>query len=426
MDDSVKSKFDADLKAALGLDRPAGRIAVGRRALKWGAAIAAVLALAGIMLLFAGRPAAVLSYVTLPTAKGNLTETVTATGTVQPINKVDVSSELSGTTRRVLVDYNSAVKVGQILAELDTDKLKATVESSRARLVASKAHVAEAAATVEEKRSDYERKRSLAEKQFTSGQDLGAAKAAYERAVAVLASARADVGVAEAELRLNETNLEKAYIRSPIDGVVLKRNVDPGQTVASSLQAPVLFSIAEDLRKMELQVDVDEADVGKVKEGQIATFSVDAYPDRRFPATIRVLRYAPETVQGVVTYKAVLNVDNTELLVRPGMTATADITVKEVTDAMLAPNAALRFTPPASQANARPSVLKRFLPGVPQFRPPSQKQEAGPNRTLWVLRDGKPAAVSVVVGASDGKMTEIVKGDIAPPQAVIVDSVARR
>lgn len=426
MDEGVKSKFDADLAAALGRDRPPGRLAIGRRTLLWGGGAVAALALAGIAIAVSGRPAAGPAYVTMPTARGALTETVTATGTVQPTIKVDVSSELSGTTRRVLVDYNSAVKVGQVLAELDTDKLRATVESSRARLVASKAHVAEAQATVEEKLNDFQRKKALAEKQFTSGQDLGAAKAAYERAVAVLASARADVGVAEAELKLNETNLEKAYIRSPIDGVVLKRNVDPGQTVASSLQAPVLFSIAEDLRNMELQVDVDEADIGKVKEGQIATFGVDAYPDRRFPATIRVLRYAPETVQGVVTYKAVLNVDNAELLVRPGMTATADITVKEVKDAVLAPNAALRFSPPPGEANSRASFLKRFLPGMPQFRPPSQKQEAGPNRTLWVLRNGKPAAVPVVVGASDGKMTEIVKGDIAPPEAVVVDSAARR
>ncbi len=185
--------------------------------------------------------------------------------------------------------------------------------------------------------------------------------------------------VAEADLRLNETNLAKACICSPIDGVVLKRNVDPGQTVASSLQAPVLFVIAEDLRHMELQVDVDEADVGKVKVGQKATFSVDAYPERKFPAEIRDIRYGSETVQGVVTYKAVLTIDNSDLLIRPGMTATAEIVVQQVSDALLVPNAALRFSPKSAQANRRSGgFLQRLLPRFP-FAPSAE--QAGGHRS---------------------------------------------
>jgi HlyD family secretion protein len=310
-----------------------------------------------------------------------------------------------------------------VLAELDTDRLEATVASSRARVDAAEARVAETAATIEEKRGDYERKQRLAEQQVTSVQDLAVAKAAYDRAVAAHSHALAEVNVAKADLELNETNLAKTCICSPITGVVLERNVDPGQTVAASLQAPVLFTIAEDLKQMELQVDVDEADVGKTVVGQKATFTVDAYPGRRFPAEIRDIRFASETVQGVVTYKAMLITDNSELLLRPGMTATAEIVVREVENALLVPNAALRFSPPLDREDRQSvSFLKRIIPGMPSFRPASRPEEGGPDRTIWVLRDGAPAAVPIQVGASDGRSTELVEGDIANGDQVIIDT----
>ncbi len=364
-------------------------------------------------------------YTTEPVERGALIVIVTATGSVQPTNKVDVSSELSGTVRKVLVDYNSAVKAGQTLAELDTDKLNATVQSSRARLAAARAKVADAQATILEKQRDLTRKKLLADKKITSTHDFDLAQAAYDRSVAALASAEADVGVAEAELKLNETNLAKACICSPISGVVLKRSVDPGQTVASSLQAPVLFSIAEDLKQMELQVDVDEADVGKVKVGQHATFTVDAFPDRKFPATIRDVRYASETIQGVVTYKAVLNIDNSELLLRPGMTATAEIKVTEIPDTLLIPNAGLRYAPPVASADTR-SFLRRLLPGPPQFRPASPRETTGTSRQVWVLRSGAPVQVKIEVGASDGKRTEVKSGGLQVGQALIVDQTTAK
>jgi HlyD family secretion protein len=354
----------------------------------------------------------------------SISRSLFATGSVQPTKQIDVSSELSGTVRTVSVDFNSPVKVGQVLAELDTDKLRATLNSSRARLAATKAKVVDAEATLAEKKLVYERKSALAASRVSSLQDLDTAKAAYDRAAAAVESAKAEVGVSEADIELNETNLRKSRIVSPIDGVILKRNVDPGQTVASSFQAPILFTIAEDLTQMEIQVDVDEADVGKVKEGQHGTFSVDAFPDQKFQARIRELRYGSEVVQGVVTYKAVLTTDNSELLLRPGMTATAEIVVQRVANALTVANAALRYSPPPTRPEQETSLLRRLgiLRGRPSFRQASRRDEGGPNRKVWILKNGTPSAVSVVVGASDGQRTEIVNGDLKEGQGVIVDS----
>ncbi len=406
----------------LGSGVPGGWFA-GRRGLAIAAGVGLAL-LVGIGWMFSGSGAKV-RYTTTPVTRGSLVVVVTATGSVQPTNKVDVSSELSGTIRRVLVDYNSPVKAGQPLAELDTDKLDATVASSRAKLAAARAKVDDAEATVLEKQRDLVRKKLLAGKQVTSTHDLDLAQATHDRALAGLASAKADVGVAQAELKLNETNLSKACICSPINGVVLKRSAEPGQTVASSLQAPVLFSIAEDLRQMELQVDVDEADVGKVKSGQKASFGVDAFPERRFPAQIRDVRFASETVQGVVTYKAVLAIDNSELLLRPGMTATSEIRVEEVADALLVPNAALRYAPPTESTDRR-SFLQRIMPGPPFRRSASPRDPGTQQRSLWVLEAGQPLAVPVVVGASDGRFTEVKSGELRAGQIVILDQTAAK
>jgi HlyD family secretion protein len=413
------------IEQVLGL--VAGGTRPSRRRLAAYAAVGAVLLAALIWLALPGGSGAALRYVTEPVARGDLTVIVTATGSVQPTNHVDISSELSGTIRKVNVDFNSAIKVGEVLAELDTDKLAATVESSRARVAASKAKVEEAGATVVEKERDLARKSDLAQRKVVSTLELDTATAARDRAVAALASARADVGVAEAELKLNEANLAKAKIVSPINGVVLMRNADPGQTVASSLQAPVLFSIAEDLRQMEVQVDVDEADVGKVKEGQRATFAVDAYPERKFSAQIRELRYGSEVVQGVVTYKAVLSTDNAELLLRPGMTATAEIAVQHVEQARLVPNAALRFSPPVrAEPDRNGGLLQRILRGRPRFRAASRRDDGGSSRTVWVLRDGAPSAVSVTIGVSDGRRTQVLEGELTEADAVITDAIANR
>jgi HlyD family secretion protein len=369
----------------------------------------------------AGGAKQTVGYTSTPAARGNLVVVVTATGSVQPTNLVEVSSELSGTIRSVLVDYNSTVKQGQVLAELDTDKLEAEVEAARANLSAAQARVANAEATLQEARADYDRKQALAGRNVASTYDLEKAKATYERAVAALAISRADADVAKSDLKLKDINLTKACICSPIDGVVLSRSVDPGQTVAATLQAPVLFEIAEDLKEMEVQVDVDEADIGALRDGQHSTFTVDAYPDQTFSGTVRVVHFGSEVVQGVVTYKVILTTDNSAMLLRPGMTATADITVREVTDALLVPNAALRFTPPLAEEEDTRSLISRLLPGPPRFREASRDDETA-GRRVWVLRDGAPVAVLVETGATDGARTEITGGNLSAGDQVIVDS----
>jgi HlyD family secretion protein len=227
--------------------------------------------------------------------------------------------------------------------------------------------------------------------------------------------------LAQAKLDFDQTNLAKAEIRSPINGIVLSRNVEAGQTIAASLQTPVLFTLAEDLTQMELEVDVDEADVGQVHESQKATFTVDAYADREFPARITQLRYASETVEGVVSYKAVLEVANPDLALRPGMTATAEIIVAEVDNALLVPNAALRFVPPQKETDER-GILEKLVPFGPQ-RAARVKEKGSTElrRTLYVLVDGKASQVEIQVGATDGQHTQVTGGDLSAGAAVIVD-----
>ncbi len=422
------SDMHSDLTRDLGLDHATRH---GRKR-KWlfvgGAAV--ILALAAFSWLKKDNEGAV-QYRTEPAQRGDLTVTVTATGTLEPTNQVDVGSELSGIVDAVYVDYNDSVKVGQDLAKLDTSKLDAQVLQSKAALSAARAKVVEAKATVLETKLKYDRCASLAKTQMCSSQDLDTARAAHARAQAAEASARAAVSQAQATLDAIQTDLSKAVIRSPINGIVLKRSIEPGQTVAASLQAPVLFTLAEDLTKMQLHVDVDEADVGQVKTGQAATFTVDAYPDRTFPARIAQVRYGAQTVQGVVTYETILDVDNTDLSLRPGMTATADVVVNKVNDAILIPNAALRFAPPAQQAQASArsggSLFSRLFP---RRRHDTQKRAAAETtnsaqKRVWTLKDNEPVALMITTGASDGVMTQVTGGAVEAGTPLVVDMSGR-
>jgi len=409
-----------DVSRTLGLDRASRR---GRKAWRWFVLVLSGLGLAGLIgwFLFADSDSGKTSYVLAPVGRGNLVVTVTATGTLEPTNEVEVSSELSGMIRKVFVDNNDAVDTGQVLAELDTDKLEAQVIRARATRTAARARVKEIEAALAETERNFRRYSELARKNVVSEHDLDVARAAYERAAASLESATADVEVAEADLALRETDLKKACICSPIDGVVLRRNVDPGQTVAATLQAPVLFTLAGDLTRMELRVDVDEADISLVEQGQTASFTVDAYPERTFPAAITKVRFAPDSTEGVVTYETYLAVDNSRLLLRPGMTATAQITVKTVADALLVPNEALRFAPPMPESAEREGLLRSILPHPPRGRGSAANGLDGRIRRVWVLADGEPSAIEVETGLSDGEMTEIVGGDIEPGMEVVTD-----
>ncbi len=420
---------DAELAKTIQSEPARGRF----RVLRW-LIVAVVLALAGGGFAWFRSGSAVDAapqYQTEPLDQGNLRVTVSATGKLAPVNQVDVGSELSGTIETVLVDDNDRIKKGQVLARLDMTKLQNQIAKSKAALASAEAKVLQTVATVKEARANLGRLRQVAK--LSGGKvpaptELETAEATVERASADEASARAAVEEARATLRTNETDLTKASIRSPIDGVVLQRKVEPGQTVAASLQAPVLFTLAENLAQMELQVDVDEADVGQVREGQSAAFTVDAYPNRRYPARIGLVRFGAETVNNVVTYKTILKVDNDDLSLRPGMTATAEIVTTERENVLLVPNAALRFTPPPppeAQSSGGGGLVASLLPRPPRGLAPrrqagSAKGGKGTARRIWVLRDGQPVAVPVTVGSSDGRMTEVTGDELTPGLPVII------
>jgi HlyD family secretion protein len=423
----------ADIARTLGVEG-SGR---PRRILTWRLLpiAAAIAAAAGVILFMTGsNNNGGYVYKTQKAARGDLVVTVSATGTLQPINEVEVGSELSGIIRTVEVDYNDRVEKGQVLARLDTDKLEAKVLQSRASLETARAKLLQAQATLAENESSMRRIRRLLE--LTKGEspsalDVEAAEAACSRARAEFASAKAQVIQAEASLKADETDLSKALIRSPVNGVVLERVVEPGQTVAASLQAPVLFKLAEDLAQMELHVDVDEADIGEVREGQEAVFTVDAYPDKKFSADVRQVRFGAQTSGSVVTYKAILNLDNKDLLLRPGMTATADIVVKRVRDAVLVPNAALRFTPPTltgqeDDAGKNTSLISKLFQGPRRREEKPKKGSKGPERVVWVLKGEEITPVSITTGSTDGSMTEVLKGAVTPGTPVVVDASKKK
>lgn len=407
------SERQQEIEAVLGLGRPR------HRWMWW--ALAAVLVLGGSGAWYLAQRGAGggVAYATQAAVRGDLVVTVTATGSVEPTNMVDISSELSGMLKEVLVDFNDQVEAGQVLARLDTANLEARVAVQRANLRAAEARVARAEATLNEVETNFNTSRQLDERGVTSRQSLDSARAALDRARADLEIAVADVALSNANLRLAETELAKACICSPITGVVLDRQADTGQIVAASLSAPVLFTVAEDLTRMELQVAVDEADIGRLEIGNAATFTVDAYDNRSFPAEIARIRYAPQTAEGVVTYLATLDVDNSHLALRPGMTATADIVVNKVNDTLLVPNVALRFRPVVAvdedEDGGGSGLLGLIMPRRPGLPDAPRAADA-----VWVLRAGQPVEVPIEPGDSDGQLTEIRSGALAEGDLVII------
>ena len=327
-----------------------------RKQFNWMWAVLIAMLGGGIYFLQRETPVQLVEYVTQPLTRGELQVTVTATGTLQPTKQVTIGSEVSGIIENVFVDFNDKVIVGQTMAQLDTHTLEARLTSARASV---------------------------------------------QSAEAAVAGAEAQVTSAEAALNESETSLAKAVIRSPIDGIIISREVDPGQTMASSFQTPVMFIVAEDLAHMVLNLDIDEADIGQVREGQEATFRVDAYPRKEFTAKIISVRFNPLKVNNIVTYETVLSVSNPELLLRPGMTATAKILIEETTEVLLVPNRSLRFLPPEERV----------------------AQLAAEGDNVWVLENGQPRPVPVAIGLSDGEFTEIKSDSLSADAVLIIDVV---
>lgn len=397
-----------DVSAALALGRAPRR----RRWLRWLIAALVVAAIAAAAWWWFGRAASPApSFSTEAAQTSDITVKVTATGTLQPVIQTDVSSELSGVVRTVDVVENQSVTRGQVLATLDTARLSAQVERAQASVKAAEAKVSDAATTLRETEGALTRATSLSNRKLVADQALETATAARDRARSAEETAQANLAIAQADLKLQQADLAKSTIYSPIDGVVLTRDVDPGQTVASSFSAPVLFVIAADLSKMELEAAIDEADIGSVDKGQRAQFTVDAFPGRAFDATIRDIAYAAVTTEGVVTYEAKLTVDNTDLSLRPGMTATVAVVTKEAKNVLAVPNEAFRFRPPVVERSSGFSLQSLFMPPrMGRNRPPQTAQAADGSRTLYVLRDGEPRPVRVRTGVTDGERTEILSG----------------
>jgi len=411
------SRETADVLAVLREDPGSGRRSIW---LKWmSVGLVVILTLAAVRYWLFVPAEVTTGFKTVPVSRQDLRVSITATGKLAPVNQVDVGSELSGKIISVKVDFNDQVKTDQVLARLDTAELDASVVQYRAALQLARARVDQAQATLTESNIKYQRRSDLVAQQLAPVEDLDTSTAALARANADLAAAAAQVEQGLAVLDAATSKLSKAVIRAPISGIVLSRNVEPGQTVAAAFNTPILFSLAEDLRRMTLHVDVDEADVGSLKQGQSAMFTVDAYPGRNFDAIVTQVRYAPRTVEGVVTYETLLDVTNDDLSLRPGMTATAEIQTALVEDALVVPNSALRFVPPDEAADDRSggSVLSMLMP---RHRSVSRSTLAAGNEVdVWVLDAGEPRAVKVDTGLTDGRYTVIDAAGIEAGTLVI-------
>ncbi|HEK85542.1 MAG TPA: efflux RND transporter periplasmic adaptor subunit [Candidatus Aminicenantes bacterium] len=390
-----------------------------------------------------------LKYRTEKVSRGDIETVVTATGTLNPVVLVDVGSQVSGKIEKIYVDFNSKVKQGEILAELDQSQLEAQIEQNQANYQNAVATVDAAKVALEIAQKNYERAKSLYAKNLIASQDMDQAEANYLQAKANLTQAQARANQAKYQLDASKVNLSYAIIRSPIDGVVVSRNVNVGQTVAASFQAPVLFQIANDLTKMQVQCLVDEADVGKVKEGQKVKFTVEAYPNETFWGTVKQVRYAAQVSQNVVQYTAILDVDNSSLKLLPGMTATCSIIVGEAKNVLRVPNAALRFTP-----DLKPEELQKIMKAAfdemaarrqqtGENQPAQSSQRAfnpaqmsqmggaagaagqsaarrGPAR-VWMLDEkGDLKVVFLRTGVTDGSYTEVISGNLKEGDEVIL------
>jgi HlyD family secretion protein len=395
-----------------------------------------------------------ITFSTVPVAKGSIAAQVTANGTLSAVKTVQVGAQVSGRVVELDADFNDKVKQGQVIAKLDDVVLKSQIDQAAANLALAAANVNKAEVALVDADRQYKRQKTLQDQSLVAGATVESAQVAYDTAKAALVAARATQAQAAANLAQGKLNLSYATISSPVDGVVLSRAVDVGQTVAASLQAPVLFTIAEDLARMQIDTAVAEGDVGRLTEGMKATFTVDAFPGRQFHGVVRQVRNAPTTTQGVVTYDAVIDVDNSDHALRPGMTANVTFVLAQVADAVKIPNAALRFKPSREQLMA---VFAQFggrggrgsggwggsgrrgsgdgsggpggagrampdgMPGMPGAGGPGGQRDLGDKKRVFKLVDGRPRPVLIKPGLTDGSSTEMVEGDLQPGDELITD-----
>jgi HlyD family secretion protein len=388
---------------------------------------AAVAIAAGVVGWRVTRPPAPPAYETARVERGRIVAQVTATGTLSALVTVQVGSQVSGRIAQLFVDYNSPVTKGQLIAKLDPELFRAALDQARANHLAAKGDLTKAKVQAADAQRQLARTRSLAERQLVAQADLDTAQANADAAAAGVEGASGRVAQAAASLHQAEVNLAYTSIISPINGTVISRSVDVGQTVAASLQAPTLFVIAEDLKKMQVDTSVAEADVGKLRDGMEATFTVDAYPGRRFKGVVRQIRNAAQTVQNVVTYDAVVDVQNPDLALRPGMTANVTFVYADRQDVVRIPNAALRFHPPADlQAPRGGGAGSGAAGGRGGAGAPGGRRGDGADgpdrRTVWVLRGPKPEPVRIRPGVSDGSLTEVLEGDLREGDAVVTEA----
>ena len=336
--------------------------------------------------------------------RGEIVSSVTATGTVNAVTTVLVGTQVSGTIKTIYVDFNSPVKKGQLITQIDPATFEAQVGQAKANLFSAKANLEKAEATLIDAKRTMNRNRELFSKGLIARSDFDTAETNYETARASVSAAKAEIAQNEAALKYAETNLQYTRILSPVDGIVISRNVDVGQTVAASFQTPTLFTIAQDLTKMQIDTNVDEADIGKITVGQTVDFTVDAHPEITFKGTVWQIRNAPIIVQNVVTYDVVIKVDNPELKLKPGMTANVSIITAIKKKVLRIPNAALRFIPPEKETKGK----------VPK----------GPG--IWILEKGKPQRIPIEAGISDGNYTEVISGVLKEGQEVIIESLVNK
>jgi HlyD family secretion protein len=356
-------------------------------------------ALAGAAYLYLKKENGAPAYRTAKVERGEIVDTITATGNINAVTTVSVGSQISGTIQTLFVDYNSRVRKGEVIAQIDPQLLDASVTQARGNFENAKASLEKAKVAVTDTERTYRRNRELLPDGFVAQSDVDAAQTAYEQAVAGQKSAEAVVTQSAGALKVAQTNLEYATIRSPVDGIVISRSVDVGQTVAASFQTPTLFSIAQDLTKMQIDTNVDESDIGRAAKGQTVVFTVDAWPGKTFSGVVSQVRNAPIITQNVVTYDVVILVDNRELLLKPGMTANVTIQVRKFENILKIPNAAMRY---------RPADLSKDAGGGTA----GKKREPMGQRVYVLGKDGKPQVVSIKSGVSDGAFTELTGGNL--------------